>query len=190
MTEFHTPTMLFAVLALTCLPLAACGSTTTGPPGTGGTANSGAGATATTASPQQATSSTVGDGTSSGGRACGLLTTGEAGAVLGQPVTATEQDQGLAHACRYKPADPTGGRVSVVLFDASAGDFATAADNQPTSGVPVSGLGEKAEFFAGEGLMLTYRSGHLLSVQVVHKGVRMGSATELGTLARSAAGRL
>lgn len=61
--------------------------------------------------------------------ACNLLTTAETGAEVGQPVTAAEQDQGRAHACRYKPADPTGGRVTVVLFDSTASDGAAAATN-------------------------------------------------------------
>lgn len=193
MTQFRSPAMLVAATALVCLPLTACGSTAGASSAAGSSSSPSAGSTTTTAPPSTTTSSTVGGGAGTGGssgRACNLLTTAETGAVVGQPVTAAEQDQGQAHACRYRPADPTGGRVTVVLFDSAASDFAAAATNQPVGGVPVSGLGEKAEFYPGEGLMLTYQSGHLLSVQVIHKGVKMGSRAEVEGLARTAAGRI
>jgi hypothetical protein len=125
-----------------------------------------------------------------GGRACALLTPDQAAAVLGAPVTATEQDQGVVETCRLRPADPTGGSVYVSVLSATPSDFDTAAANLPVAHTSVSGIGDKAAFAAGAGELIVLSGGHMISVIVVHKGVVFGGEAELRTLAAAALDRL
>lgn len=136
------------------------------------------------------TASTPGQGgpgpTEADGAACGLVTTAQAGAILGVQVTATEQDQGVVQTCRYRGAAATDGSVYVSLLSASAPDFDTAAANLPVAHTSISGVGDKAVLAAGAGELITLSGSHMVSVIVVHKGVVFGTEAELRSLAVAA----